>query len=105
ELYDSEVTLKREPWSHTQAFKDALLTFAVLLGLTVFTLATGGPELSAPADPSIEYVARPEWYFLPVFRLRHYFVGDLEFIATALLPGLATVALAALPFIHLRLQK
>jgi ubiquinol-cytochrome c reductase cytochrome b subunit len=50
-------------------------------------------------------VARPEWYFLPIFHMRHWFTGSTEFIATSLLPGVATVGLCALPFIYTRLRK
>jgi quinol-cytochrome oxidoreductase complex cytochrome b subunit/mono/diheme cytochrome c family protein len=106
ELQRSEVTtLTREPWSHSQMFKDVALSLLVLLGLAAYTWSVGGVELGAPADPAVEYVARPEWYFLPIFRLRHWFTGSTEFIATTVAPGIATMALCALPFIYDRLKK
>jgi ubiquinol-cytochrome c reductase cytochrome b subunit len=103
-IVDSESTLKRTPYWPAQGARDATLAFAVLLGLVVLVKITGGPELGAPADPAIEYVARPEWYFLPIFRLRHWFTGGSEFIATAGLPGVATVGLCLLPFVYARYQ-
>lgn len=104
-MTDVDTTIKRAPYWPQQAARDSALTFAVIAALVVLVKLTGGAELSAPADPAIEYVARPEWYFLPIFRMRHWFTGSTEFIATAGLPGLATAALCALPFIYPRLQK
>ncbi|MBK7857999.1 MAG: cytochrome b N-terminal domain-containing protein [Archangiaceae bacterium] len=102
---DSDRTVKREPYWPSQAARDAAMTFAVTLLLVVLVKLTGGAELSAPADPAIEYVARPEWYFLPIFRLRHWFTGSSEFIATAGLPGVATIGLCLLPFVYQKLEK
>jgi ubiquinol-cytochrome c reductase cytochrome b subunit len=104
ELQSNDATIKREPWSHTQMFKDVLVSVAAILGLVIYTWKTGGVELGAPADPSIEYVARPEWYFLPIFHLRHWFTGSSEFIATSVLPGVGTVGLCALPFVYPKLR-
>jgi ubiquinol-cytochrome c reductase cytochrome b subunit len=75
----------------------------VVLGIVLFVWRQNGVELSAPADPSIEYVARPEWYFLPIFHLRHWFTGSTEFIATVVIPGMAVGFLASLPFVYERL--
>jgi ubiquinol-cytochrome c reductase cytochrome b subunit len=90
-------------WPH-QLVKDLFASLLVIGGVAAYTYVQHGPELSAPADPAIEYVARPEWYFLPIFYLRHWFTGSSEFIATALLPGVATVGLALLPFIAPKLE-
>ncbi len=102
---DSDSTLRRTPYWPTQAVRDCALALLAVAGLVAYTSAVGGVELGAPGDPAIEYVARPEWYFLPIFRLRHWFTGSTEFIATAALPGVAVGALCALPFIYPRLQK
>lgn len=104
-IADADTTLRRVPYWPAQAVRDLGLGALALVGLVIYTLQSGGVELGAPADPAIEYVARPEWYFLPIFRLRHWFTGSSEFIATSVLPGVATVALAALPFIYARLSK
>ncbi|MBL8953933.1 MAG: cytochrome b N-terminal domain-containing protein [Myxococcaceae bacterium] len=98
-------TIKRTPYWPTQAARDAAMTAATFVGLFVYTSANGGVELGAPGDPAVEYVARPEWYFLPIFQLRHWFTGSTEFIATAGLPGVAVGALCGLPFVYPRLQK
>ncbi len=104
ELAANDVTLRRETWVQAQAFKDVMLSVVVLAGVGLYTWFTHGPELSAPGDPAIEYVARPEWYFLPIFKLRHWFTGSSEFIATSVLPGIGLGMLAGLPFIYTRLK-
>jgi ubiquinol-cytochrome c reductase cytochrome b subunit len=68
----------------------------LVVGLVI---ARQGADLEAPADPGSGYLARPEWYALPLYQLRQYFHGPLELVATVLLPGLAGGLLAALPFI------
>jgi mono/diheme cytochrome c family protein len=52
------------------------------------------------ADPSdTSYVPRPEWYFLPLFQLLKYFKGPFEPVGTAVLPGLAVLLLALVPWL------
>jgi len=75
----------------------------VLVVLGVVTVVTvmigGGAPLDAPADPSHDYPARPEWFLLPLFKLRKLFPPALEIVATAVLPGAFVGFLFALPFI------
>lgn len=94
-----------EPWGARQALYDFAAIFAAVAGLFGYVAATGGVHLDAPGDPAADYLARPEWYFLPIFTLRGLFSGSTEFIATSVLPGVATAFLCALPFVHLRLEK
>jgi len=72
----------------------------LLMLLIVFVLAyrEHGAPLDAPADPSSDYPARPEWYFLSLFQLLKYFEGRLEVVGSILIPGLAGAYLALLPF-------
>lgn len=86
-----------------QLARDLAAGAAVVLGIALWVWREGGVGLGAPANPAVEYVARPEWYFLPIFNLRHYFTGSSEFIATTVIPGMAVTFLAALPFLHERL--
>ena len=59
--------------------------------------------LDAVADPSdATYVPRPEWYFLSLFQLLKYFPGQLEPVATVVIPGLVVGGLLALPFLDRR---
>lgn len=102
---EAQAAARTEPFFPRQLFLDAvfgLLLVGFLFGLTVWT---GGGGLEAPADPASQYLARPEWYFLPLFQLLKYFEGSTEFIGAALVPGFAVGGLALLPFLHLWLQR
>lgn len=80
-------------------YKDLIVSFAIfllLVGLAIFVGVAGEPK----ADPNDSaYVPRPEWYFLFLFQMLKYFPGKLEWVGTAVLPGLAVLALILLPFI------
>ncbi len=102
---EERAELSRQPYFPGQLVRDLWLSVVVVGALIAVVLLQRGAHLEAPADPSIEYLARPEWYFLPIFRLRHYFTGEQEFIATTVIPGVATVLLMALPFIEALLSR
>ena len=81
-----------------QVWKDTLAIFAAFAGLYALALFAKVP-LERLADPTdLSYIPRPEWYFLFLFQLLKYFEGPLEIVGTVLLPGLATLALFAVPF-------
>jgi ubiquinol-cytochrome c reductase cytochrome b subunit len=52
--------------------------------------------LSAPADLSGRWLARPEWYFLPLNQLVSLVPGP---VGSQVLPGIALLLLAALPYV------
>lgn len=85
-----------------QVLKDAvacLIVLAVVLLLALFK----GAELSAPADPSVKFdAARPEWYFLFLFRfLRFHAVESLGLTFGAIVvPGIIMGVLALMPLTH-----
>lgn len=98
-LSEHELRQKTQPFMPYQLFLDVLamtVTGGVLVALTV---ATHGADLYAPADPSSNFVARPEWYFLFLFQLLKYFEGPLQIIGTVLIPGGVATFLMALPFV------
>jgi|LNFM01.1.fsa_nt_gb ubiquinol-cytochrome c reductase cytochrome b subunit len=73
---------------------------AALVVVSVLLAKRLGAPLEGPADPDMaDYPARPEWYLLWLFRLRKLFHGKSELIATAVIPGLATGLLLAVPFL------
>ena len=72
-----------------------LLSVALLFFLA---LRVGAP-LGLPADSTVtSYVPRPEWYFLPLFKLLTLFPGSLEAFAAVGIPLVATVLLLSLPW-------
>jgi quinol-cytochrome oxidoreductase complex cytochrome b subunit len=65
-----------------------------------------GVPQEPPADPNdVNYVPRPEWYFLFLFEMLKFFPGQIEFVGTAIIPGLAVVALLLLPFFDRNLKR
>ncbi len=70
-----------------------------MLGALVAVVVIGhGAPLEAPADPaSDDYPARPEWYFLWLFRLLRVFHGEREVIATVIVPGAILSVMALIP--------
>ena len=92
-------TTPREPFYPKQMARDAAaaLLFFVVLAL----LAHAFPErLEATADPSdTSYVPRPDWYFLSLFQLLHYFSGKAIIVGTVGVPLLAAAFLFGLPLL------
>jgi ubiquinol-cytochrome c reductase cytochrome b subunit len=82
-----------------QAARD--LVVAIFAGTILAVLAYhGAPALEAPADPtSSDYIPRPEWYFLGLFQLLKFFPGKWEVVGALVIPGLALIFLASLPWI------
>jgi len=82
-----------------QAARD--LTVAIAAGVLLAVMAwRGAPALEPPADPtSGDYIPRPDWYFLGLFQLLKYFPGRLEVIGALVIPGLAMLFLALLPWL------
>ncbi len=84
-----------------QVLKDGIACLAVLLlvlGLAIWK----GAELSAPANPSENYAAaRPEWYFLFLFRfLKFEFVEHFGLaFGSIYVPGALMAVVAAMPLI------
>jgi ubiquinol-cytochrome c reductase cytochrome b subunit len=96
---EAELEAKTVPFWPDQLWRDAVACAVVVGIMVVLIVRSHGAELEAPADPSSSYVARPEWYFLPLFQLLKYFEGPLEPIGTMVVPAVAGLALVALPFL------
>ena len=82
-----------------QVLRDAVACLAVLLVVVFLIVRYHGAELGAPADPSEEFEARPEWYFLFLFELLHYFSASTKIWGEIILPTLFLLVLAAMPYI------
>lgn len=90
---------KVDPFFPKQVLKDVVAVLAVVVICLVETWEEHGAPLDAPADPSSDYPARPEWYFLALFQLLKYFHGPLELVGTVVLPGVVGAYLFALPLL------
>jgi cytochrome c553 len=79
-------------------YKDILISFALFIVLVIMAIFIGvvNEPKANPSDTA--YVPRPEWYFLFLFEMLKYFPGEIEWIGTAIIPGLAVLALFLLPF-------
>ena len=82
-----------------QVFFDIVASLAVLGVLVVLVVSEGGANLDAPADPSSDYPARPEWYFLSLFQMLKLFEGEREIIGTIIVPTAIMAVLFALPLL------
>ncbi len=89
-------------WFPEQAWRDAAACAAFFAAIAAVVLATRGAPLEAPADASVaDATARPEWYFLFLFRLLHLevFGGARQVIPAMILPGAAFGFLMLMPFL------
>lgn len=83
-----------------QLLKDSVAALGVLGAVLMYAIYGGGPELTAPADPSNPYnAARPEWYFLFLFQFLKWFPGELEVWGAFVIPGLIVTLLFLMPWI------
>jgi mono/diheme cytochrome c family protein len=83
-------------------FKDLLVSLAIFIVLIMLATFLGVPG-EPKADPSdTAYVPKPEWYFLFLFKFLAVYgqiplLGKIEWIATAVIPGLVILLLFVLP--------
>jgi len=97
--------VKTDRYFPTQAARDVVIALLVLAVIGYFTWSHHGAPLDAPADPTSDYPARPEWYFLALYEMRKPFPGKLELIATVVLPGLVVGYLVALPLLDKKADR
>ena len=90
---------KTERFWPKQMALDVLASMVVIAVVVGLVLKDHGAPLDAPADPSSDYPARPEWYFLSLFQLLKYFHGPMEPVGTIAIPGLIGVFLFGLPLL------
>jgi ubiquinol-cytochrome c reductase cytochrome b subunit len=97
-LSAAEAAARAPAWPD-QALRNAVVGMLVWGVVTVAVIARHGAPLESPADPTSSYLARPEWYALPLYQLRMFFEGPLEIVATMIIPGIVTALAFALPFL------
>jgi quinol-cytochrome oxidoreductase complex cytochrome b subunit/mono/diheme cytochrome c family protein len=93
-----------EPFWPGQAWKDAVLAMAALVGLWLWCTQYPAP-LGEQSDPAMPYEARPEWYFMCLFQLLRYLKGPYEVLGTFVLPALFFVLLFFWPFLDRSPQR
>ncbi|MBS1708408.1 MAG: cytochrome b N-terminal domain-containing protein [Armatimonadetes bacterium] len=90
---------KPVPFYPDQLFKDAIV-LVVGVGLLVYLAVGLPPSLEAIADPTgTDFSPRPEWYFLGLYELLKIMPTGFEVVATAIIPGLITIGMFALPWL------
>jgi quinol-cytochrome oxidoreductase complex cytochrome b subunit/mono/diheme cytochrome c family protein len=95
---EEQLHAEAEPFWPGQAWKDAVLALAVLVGLGLWCYYRPAP-LGNRADPALAYEARPEWYFMFLFQLLKYFEGPWEVVGTFVLPALFFLVLLFWPLL------
>lgn len=96
---DSRELARSVPYWPYQTLRNMIVLAGVLGALSLMALVWKAP-LDAPADPQLPHTPRPEWYFLCLFELRRYFTGNLEFVATLVIPLLGLGMLLAMPLVE-----
>jgi ubiquinol-cytochrome c reductase cytochrome b subunit len=98
--WESPAQLKseEEPFWPKQLLKDGVCWFCFLVALSTWAYYRPAP-LELQADPAQPYEARPEWYFMFLFRLLRYFEGPYEIVGTFVLPLTFFLVLFFWPFI------
>ncbi|MDI1436287.1 cytochrome b N-terminal domain-containing protein [Polyangium sorediatum] len=97
--------VKSDRYFPTQAARDVIVAVVVLGVIGALTYLRHGAPLDAPADPTSDYPARPEWYFLALYEMRKPFPGKLELIATVVIPGLVVGYLVLLPLLDKKADR
>jgi quinol-cytochrome oxidoreductase complex cytochrome b subunit/mono/diheme cytochrome c family protein len=88
----------QEPFWPNQALKDGVFMLLFLIGIGLWCAFHPAP-LEAEADPAQPYEARPEWYFMFLFRILKYFAGPYEVVGTFVLPAFFFLILFLWPFL------
>lgn len=104
ERYEQELRKGEFFWPDS-IYKDVLVSLAIFV-LLVLLATFVGIDAQPKADPSdTTYLPRPEWYFLFLFKFLAIYgqipvLGKIEWLATVVVPGVAILILALLPFIE-----
>jgi menaquinol-cytochrome c reductase cytochrome b/c subunit len=85
-------------------YKDLLISLAIFIVLILLASFLGVPTEPKANPNDTAYIPRPEWYFLFLFQMLKYFPGNLEWVGTAVIPGIAILVLLLLPLLD-RNQK
>jgi quinol-cytochrome oxidoreductase complex cytochrome b subunit len=87
-------------------FKEIVVMMLIFILVAIILAVVFPVGLEDPADPTDNlYVPKPEWYFMSLYQLLKYFPGQLEFFATAVIPGGGIIVLLLVPFLDKNPEK
>jgi len=101
--YQQELNRGERFWPDS-IFKDLIVSLGIFI-LLILLATFLGVDSQPRVDPSdTTYIPRPEWYFLFLFKFLALYgqipvLGKIEWLATVIVPGLAVLILALMPFI------
>ena len=83
------------------------MTFALLIMVGLGALAYLHPAQLGPiANPAnTEFIARPDWYYLPFFEWLKFFEGPTVVLAVVVVPGILALLFFLMPFLDRRLER
>jgi ubiquinol-cytochrome c reductase cytochrome b subunit len=96
---DDELARATGPYWPAQAFRDALVVTLAFGALVAWTVHTHGAGLTAPADPSAAYDARPSWFERPLFQLVRMMPASMEATVATIAPVMLLFGLFFVPFV------
>jgi ubiquinol-cytochrome c reductase cytochrome b subunit len=94
-----ELARTTQPFWPDQLWRDALAMTAAFAALVAYVTWISGAPLTAPADASSNFDARPEWYFRALFQLLKYFEGSAETMVALGAPVVIGGLILAVPFV------
>ena len=83
------------------------MTFALLIMVGLGALAYLHPaELGPIANPAnTQFIARPDWYYLPFFEWLKFFEGPTVVLAVVVVPGILALLFFLMPFLDRSLER
>jgi len=83
------------------------MTFALLIMVGLGALAYLHPAKLGPiANPAnTEFIARPDWYYLPFFEWLKFFEGPKVVLAVVVVPGILALLFFLMPFLDRSLER
>lgn len=87
-------------------FKEIVVMMLIFILVAIILAVVFPVGLEDPADPTDNlYIPKPEWYFMSLYQLLKYFPGQLEFVATAVVPAGGIILLLLVPFFDKNPEK
>jgi quinol-cytochrome oxidoreductase complex cytochrome b subunit len=84
----------------SQVFKDAVVSFALVVIIFVMAVVVGAPLERAANPAALNYVPTPEWFFLPLDQLLVQFPQAWMIpVGVFIIPGIGTTLLMLVPFL------